>query len=434
MHRTATDFLVMKTALLVLLLSASALASDMTADRLKEVLEERAANARAARLIPDQRIDFYRSLVTAKPQSSRYKVLLAASFLQKMRETTDFGYVARASKVLDEVLTADPSNYDALCLRAQIQLEYHFFAKAADTARQLIAIRPNDPLNWGALADALTEMGDYDAAGDTIQKMVDLRPDLASYNRAAHYRFLHNDATGAIDIMKRAISAGSSAPENVAWCLNELGDMYFKTGRVTEARNAYEAALQAFPRSHKSWASLGRLQAATGDAKAAIDSYRHAQSITPLPDYAAALFDLKSDPAKQRATVELIDQLAVANNEKVNRNLSLIFSDHGWRLERALQLAKAELDFRRDVYTYDALAWAYFKNGDLAKAEEAMGKALKLGTPEPQFYYHASVIANAQGKSEFAAAYRRRATDLNPLWPGLRETIEVTSVPRHWSR
>ncbi len=426
MHPRPRDFFDMKTLLISLCLTASAFATDTTADRLKETLEERAANVRAARMTTDQRIDFYRSLVTAKPESSRYKVLLAATFLQKMRETTDFGYVSRASKVLDEVLTSDPSNYDALCLQAQIQLEYHFFAKATETARQLIKIAPNDPLNWGALGDALTEMGDYDAAADAIQKMVDLRPDLASYNRAAHYRFLNNDPAGAIDIMKRAISAGSSAPENVAWCLTELGDMYFKTGRIAEAKGAYEAALQAFPRSHKSWGALGRLQAASGDAKSAIESYRRAQSITPLPDYAAALYDaysaagLKNEAQKQHDTIDLIDQLAIANKEVVNRNLSIIFSDHGWRLDRALQLAQAELDFRRDVYTYDALAWAYYKNGNLAKAEESLGKSLKLGTPEPQFYYHASLIEKAQGDLDAAESYRKKAESLNPLWPGLR--------------
>ncbi len=416
----------MKTALVGILFAAAAAAGEDASAGLKQALEERAINARAAHLNTDRRIDFYRALVAANPQRARYKVLLSAAFLQKMRETTDFGYVARASKLLDEILAADPGNYDALALRAQTFLEYHYFAKVAETARQLIAINPNDPLNWGALGDALTEMGDYDAAGDAIQKMVDLRPDLASYNRAAHYRFLHNDAAGAIEIMKRAIGSGSGAPENVAWCLVELGDMYFKTGRMGEAKGAYEAAIRAFPGSHKAWGALGQLQAAKSETRAAIESYRRAQSITPLPDYAAALYDLYSasgqneDARRQRETIELIDRLAVANNEKVNRNLSLIFSGHGWNLKRALELARAELDFRRDVYTYDALAWALYKNGDFAAADDAMTKALQPGAPEPQFFYHASLIARARGNSEAAESYRKRAEDLNPLWPGLR--------------
>lgn len=416
----------MKTIITIFFLTLICLASDNSAGRLTDMLEERAANARAAHMTTDQRIDFYRSLTVAHPGRSRYEVLLAASFLQKMRETTNFDYVNRASKILDNVLAAEPTNYDALTLRAQVQLEYHKFADAAATARRLISIRPSDPLNWGALADSLTEMGDYDAAGDAIQRMVDLRPDMASYNRAAHFRFLMNDVAGAIEIMERAISAGSSSPENVSWCLVELGDMQFKTGRIAEARATYESAIRAFPGSHKAWAALGRLLSATGETDAAIASYRRAQSITPLPDYAAALYDLyaasgkKEAAREQRDTVDLIDRLAIANGEKVNRNLSLIFSDHDWNRARALELARAELNDRRDVYTYDALAWALYRSGLLEKASQAVAKALKLATPEPQFYLHAAIIAQALGENVAAERYLARGEQLNRFWPGVR--------------
>ena len=74
-------------------------------------------------------------------------------------------------------------------------------------------------------------MGDYDGAAEAYQKMVTLRPDLASYNRAAWFRFLSGDMPGAIDIMKRAIAAGSPSSENTAWCLVELGHLYMKNGQ-----------------------------------------------------------------------------------------------------------------------------------------------------------------------------------------------------------
>ena len=416
----------MKTVFVLLLLSVGAAAEDSNR-ALTDSLEERAANAKAARMTTDQRIEFYRSLAAAHPDRQRYKILLAATFLQKMRETTDFGYVDRSSRILDEVLATEPANYTALSLRAQVALEYHQFAKAAEIARRLLTKQPRDPLNWGALADALTEMGDYDSAGDAIQKMVDLRPDLASYNRAAHFRFLNGDAAGAIDIMKRAIESGSSSPENVAWCSVELGDIYFKTGRIEEARAAYRQGLQSFPGSHKAWASLGRLQLATREYDAAAASYRRAQAMVPMPDYAAALYDIytamgdKASAAKQRDSFDLIDRLAIANKETANRNVSLILSDHSWNPPRALKLAQAELNVRRDVYTYDALAWALYRNGDFASAEEAIAKALKLNTPEPQFYLHSALIAQMLGKTQAAAQAMERAAALNPLWPGLRE-------------
>ena len=61
------------------------------------------------------------------------------------------------------------------------------------------------------------------------------------------------------------------------------------------------------------------------------------------------------------------------------RDLVLIFADHDIRPNRALELAEGELEFRKDVYTYDALAWALYRNHRYTEAREAMQKALKLG-------------------------------------------------------
>jgi Flp pilus assembly protein TadD len=64
-------------------------------------------------------------------------------------------------------------------------------------------------------------------------------------------------------------------------------------------------------------------------------------------------------------------------------------------VDRALELAQAELDSRQDIYTYDALAWALYKNGKYPEAEAAMEKAIRLHTPEPTFRMHAEKIREA---------------------------------------
>jgi tetratricopeptide (TPR) repeat protein len=71
------------------------------------------------------------------------------------------------------------------------------------------------------------------------------------------------------------------------------------------------------------------------------------------------------------------------------------FADHNVRLDRALQLAQGELEFRRDVYSYDALAWTLYKNGRYSEAQDYMQKALVLKTPEPMFHQHAEAISKA---------------------------------------
>ena len=386
----------------LLFLTCLSVFGQSTADRVIGALSERALSEQVARLSTDDRIAMYSAMGQARPENAHYQVLLASAYVQKTRETTDFSYLDRAASLLSNTLTADGSNYEALRLLTETQLERHQFAEAAESSRRLIRIAPSDPWNWGTLGDGLIEMGDYDAAGDAYQKMVTLRPDLASYNRAAHFRFLYNDAAGAIEIMQRAIESGSAAPENVAWCLVDLGNIYLKTGQRDAAKKSFEQALRVFPNYHPSLAGVGRVLAQSGDVKGAIASYARAQQITPLPDYAAALFDLHmklgqvEQARKQKELIEMTHAVSKASGERANRNLVLIFADHGWNLDRALELAQGELEFRRDVYSYDALAWALYKNGRVPEAREAMEKALKLATPEPLFREHAKAIREAK--------------------------------------
>jgi len=320
------------------------------------------------------------------------------------------------------VLASEGNNYEALRLHSEIQLERHQFAEVVQSSREMIRIAPDDSWNWATLGDALMELGDYDNAADAYQKMVTLKPNLSSYNRASYYRFVHGDAVGAVAIMKQAIASGSSSPENTAWCLVDLGNLLFKTGQMDLAGQSYRAALTMFRGYYPAFAGLGRLAAAQGNFPEAIEDYRRAQAAVPFPEYAAALADLfertgnKVDAAKQRDLIDVIDKMSRAGNEKTNRNLALVYADQDRRLDRSLELAQAELKVRGDVYTFDALAWSLYKNKKYEEAEQAAAKAVKWGTLEPAFYYHAGMIAKARGKKEEAAKYLQRALALNPAF------------------
>ena len=365
--------------------------------------------AAAAHMKTDERIAAYQKLAASKSDDLHYQNLLAGAYIQKMRETTDFGYIERAEKLVAHILTVEAANYEALRLRSEIGLERHHFAEVAGFSREMIRIAPDDAWNWGTLGDSLMELGQYDDAADAYQKMMSLRPNQSSYNRASYYRWVMGDAAGAIAIMQRAIDAGSSAPENTAWCLVDLGNLYFKTGRLEQAAEAFSKALRTFPGYHPAHAGLGRVLAAQGKSADAIENLKRAQAVVPMPEYAAALAELyertgkEDDARRQRELLDVVDRMVTANNEKVNRNLALAYADQGRKLDRALELAQAELDVRGDVYTYDALAWALFQNGRYAEAEQAAAKALRFGTPEPAFYFHAGMIASALSKQQDAA-------------------------------
>jgi tetratricopeptide (TPR) repeat protein len=278
---------------------------------------------------------------------------------------------------------------------------------------------PGDVQSWGTLGDALLEMGQYDGARDAFAKMLELKPGLTSYNRMGFYRFIQGDPEGGIAMMKDAVKAAAKYLENKAWCLVELGNMYFKTGRWAEAEAAYSEAIATFPSSHAAHAALGGVLAAQGKLPQAIESYKRAQSITPMVQYAGTLHDLyvmtgnKAEAQKQADMVDVVSKLEEAANQKANRTLALIYANQDRSLTRALELAQADFEIRQDIYTYDALAWTLYKNKRYAEAARASKEALKTGAPEALFHYHAGMIAHALGDNGTAREQIGKALTLN---------------------
>lgn len=363
----------------------------------------------------DERIGKIERGLRKAPKNPAILNQLAEEYLQKMRETADSGYLERAKKIVKTVLDSEPRNYDARRCFVEIEMQYHHFAQVITMASGLTREHEEDSAVWGLLGDALMETGNYDAAADAYQKMADLRPSLASYNRVAFYRFVTGDAQGAIALMRQAIQMGSTRPENVAWCLVELGDLLYKTDAVEDSQRAYLDALAIFPGYHRAMAGMGRTLAAQDHLAQAVEAFRKAQSIAPLPEYAGQMvklyrrlgeFDLAR---KQLSMLDVADVLGKAAGEAANRNLALAFADLDYKTPRALELAQSELLIRKDVYTYDALAWTLFKNGKYSEAASTMEQALSQGTPEPSFHEHAARIFAVVSRKEVPASVDSRA-------------------------
>jgi tetratricopeptide (TPR) repeat protein len=379
----------------------------------------------SAHLTADERIALYEKQLKAAPNDPKVEGALASAFIQKLRETTDFQYLNRAAALVDRMLAADPRSYDGIRLSAEIETHRHNFPKSAELTRTLTDRNPSDAGAWGLLGDSLMEMGQYDAADKAYERMLALGPNLTSYNRIAWHRFVTGRGSEALSWMALAVEAGSSNNENLAWCLVEFGDMLFKSGRREDADAAYRKALEMLPGYHRALAALGREYAAAGDFERAAENFRKAQAVIPLPDYAHALAMLDdrlgraSQAEQQKKLLDVIDKLGQANGEKGNRMLAMNFADENRNLDRAVALARAELETRKDVYTYDALSWALFRSGHQQEAEEASAEAVTMHTPEPMFLYHAGVIAMAGGRAQEGRKLLEKALALNPsfAWP-----------------
>ncbi len=413
----------MRLACACLLAVAISSAQQTPANRQTAVHGSRAANSQAellAHATTDERIRAYEKLLQGAPDDLKLQIGLVSAYLQKLRESADGGYLERASKIVNRMLEKDGGNFTALRFQNEIDLQRHDFRAVAQRAASMARYDPSDAGTWGNLGDAYMDLGEYGLAGDAYRRMFSLRPNIASYNRLAYWRFVTGNGPAAIALMREAVDAGDAVPENTAWCWAELGDMYFKLGKLPEAASAYTSALDLFPALHRAYAGLARVEASLGHKENAIKEYQRAQSIVPLVDYAAALEDLYAaqgrvtEASRERQLIDTIKDLGKVANEKTNRNLALILADHNRDLGFALSLMEVEIPIRGDVYTYDALSWVLLKNNRLPEAVAASAKAVKLGTPEPLFYYHASKIAAAVGDMAAARQYSARLALLNP--------------------
>ena len=363
--------------------------------------------------------------------------MLGQAYLQKSRETGDPGYYPKAEELFRQALTADADDVDAIVGLGTLALARHEFAAALDWGERARAINPYHAAAYGVIGDAQVELGRYDDAVQTVQAMVNLRPDLRSYSRVSYLRELMGDREGALLAMEQAETAGSGYAENVAWVRVQLGNLRFDGGDLAGAANEYATALAAAPNFAPALAGQARVAAASGDLDRAAELYAQAVQVIPLPEFVVAYGDVLSaagrqDEAKtQYALVSAIQQLYAANGVDTDLELALFTADHGRPedLPIAIEQARAQVAARPSIVAWDILAWTLYRSGDLDGAAEASEQALRLGTQNALMRFHAGMIAAARGETAEAIALLESALDLNPHFsiryaPQARATLE----------
>jgi len=389
----------------------------------------------------DRQIQLAQARIKQLPSQPDGYNMLAAAYMQKARETGDFGFNARAESALNKSLELAPEDRSTLTMRATLLLTYHRFREALEEAQHIQTSGSEIPELYGVMTDALVELGDYPEAVNVAQKMMNLRPDAAAYSRVSYLRALHGDLEGAIEAMSVAVKASNpNNPENAGWYRVHLGVELMNAGRGEEAEREFDIALKMFPGYHLALAAKARARIAAGDFEGGIDFYRQAQERVPLPDYAIALTDLytkleRRDEAKrQQELVEFIERDSVSNAALYSRQLALFWADHDTKLDEALEIMKREHAARADVFTDDALAWCFFKMGQLSEAQKAIEQAKRLRTRDARIFYHAGMIYDAIGDHRRAANQLQLALATDPSFNVLqaedaqRRLSELTSL------
>ena len=379
-------------------------------------------------------IKFFQWRVSQDPTSYFDYDRLGSAYIQKARETGDITYYQLAEEALKKSLELESSHPEAASATAHIANVYfaeHRFSDSVRWARKALSFKIGDVSEFATIGDCLMNLGDYDGARGAYSKLVPslsrpyMGPGLIYLreSRLAALDFAEGRSRESIGRIRRAIVAARSAgmhAENIAWTEYMLGFESFRLGQLAQAEKSYDASLAAYPGYHHSLAGLAELRASQGQFDEAIGLYRQAIGVIPLPAYAAELGDVYAKigrPAaarKEYALVEYIARLNALSQSVFNRELALFYADHDLKLDDAVRLARNELAAREDIYTWDTLAFALYKNGQEQKAAAADANALRLGTEDPLLFFHAGIIAHARGADRRACWYLEKALALNP--------------------
>jgi len=362
----------------------------------------------------DEQIRKSQNTIRKSADPRAYLERLGWLYVAKARASHDPGFYKLAEHCAMALDATDSRSLEALLLRGHVAQSLHRFKEAESIGRELVA-RRELAFDHGLLGDALADQGKLPEAIAQYQQMVDLRPDLQSYSRVAHMRWLKGDLAGAIEAAELAVSAGSPADaESAAWASTRLAGHRFQLGDIPKAESACKAALQFMTDYPPALLLQGRILLHTGRFADAAAIIRRAAERNPLPEYQWALADALRAANRTNEAIAVEAQLTRTGAADDPRTFALFLATRGCQVSLALRLAERELKERADVFTHDALAWAQFNAGRSEEAWTAMELALAEGTRDARLYLHAGVIA-AQLRRDDAPHWLAKAEELERL-------------------
>jgi tetratricopeptide (TPR) repeat protein len=328
---------------------------------------------------------------------------------------------ASAQTIADRALDKWPIA-DLRLLRAAVDLRFH---RLEDARRNL------DPIGDAGgddvqllLADIAQQSGGAADARRRVDAVVARRPTWDARSRLAWMLARDGDIDGA-DRQYAEAEADLTAKEMraCAWVELQWGQMYFARGRYDLARGHYDRARRAYSGYWLHDEYEAEMLGALRDFDHAAARYRDAIARAPRPDLFQQLGDLylaMGRPAQAREWHDraLSGYLASAKRGEVQffHHLATFYSDVRPDGGEAVRWAQRDWQMRPNHVSEDTLAWALYRNGQLAAALEASSRALEGNDVDAHMLFHGATINEAAGRLDDARRLRARLLAVNPRY------------------
>ena len=220
------------------------------------------------------------------------------------------------------------------------------------------------------------------------------------------------------------------AKNPAAWMAhNNLGALLARQGKLTEAIEQYERALQLKPDEAEAYTNLGGVLARQGKLTEAVQNCERALQLEP--DYAEAYYNLAVALAAQGKLPEAIKDYQRALQLKPDypeacNNLGVALSEQG-KLPEAIKNYERALQLKPDYpEAYYNLAVALSEQGKLPEAIKDYERALQLKPDYPEAYNDLGIALGEQGNFSEAVQSFQRALQLKPDYTEAYTNLKVT--------
>ena len=334
--------------------------------------------------------NYIKALNTSK-LSTRYGVPYA-QFLVRRKQPE------RAEKVLENMVSAHPSDVQALRALAQFKIAKGDYAGAQALADRVKTANGQSPITDEILGAISSNKNDLVGTVSSLKRAYEKSPnDIKLINAVANAYVQAGKTQDAIGFMQTVIKTNPTSAEAKLM----LGQLYASAGMSQNAIQIFNSLIQTNPNMIVAYQRLALEQVNTKFKAEAEKTIEQGLKIAPNNvDLMLTQASIYEASAKYDNAISVYEKLIVdrPDSDLVANNLASLLLDARTdkaSFERAYQLI-SKVKTNQLPQFLDTLGWASYKVGKLDEAETALTKASELSPDIAVFYYHLAQVYRAK--------------------------------------
>jgi tetratricopeptide (TPR) repeat protein len=332
-----------------------------------------------------------------------------------------FGRLAdydRAAELAVELVQLRPNDAQSYLTRASTRSTLHRFAEALADLDKAAQLGARGERVEAPRATILLALGREDDALALRKQLADARADISSLGLLAAVHAERGDTDEAERLFIEAqYHYRDVSPFVVSWLYFQHGLMEQRLGRLSTARDLFQAAHDRLPAYAPAGSHLAAVLALTGARETALAILRPLVESSDDPEYGGQLAQLLVDAGLKEESRSVLSTAMRRYDELVKRHPEA-FADHAARFwlgpggdaKRALGLAQRNLSERKTRDAYQLVVECAVAARAFPLACTAAEAGLALPRPSPSLRLAASRAFEGCGKRERAAAELKQLT------------------------